>query len=98
MRKSFDPLALLVQTAGFNVMSGELFLFVERDRTRAKVLYWDGTRLCVFAKRLERLRFASPWQETGTMRLTTTELSLFLEGPTLFGKAALSPPPMLLPT
>ena len=96
MRKSFDTLALLVKSAGFNVISGDLFLFVGRDRTRAKVLYWDGTGLCVFAKRLERGRFASPWRETGTMRLTTTELSLFLEGSTLVGKVELSPPPMSL--
>ena len=96
MRKSFDTLAALVAAAGLNVMSGELFLFVGRDRTRAKVLYWDGTGLCVFAKRLERGRFAAPWQSDGAMRLTTTELALFLEGSTLVGKVVLSPPPLTL--
>jgi len=54
MRKSFDTLSLLVvEGLGRDVLSGDLFLFVSRNRRRAKVLYWDGTRLCVFAKRLE---------------------------------------------
>lgn len=95
MRKSFDTLAMLVTTAGFVATSGELFLFVGRDRTRAKVLFWDGTGLCVFAKRLERGRFASPWTSDGVvMQLTTTELALFLEGSTLVGKVPLSPSAM----
>jgi len=94
MRKSFDTLANLVSKAGFNVMSGELFLFVGRDRTRAKVLYWDGTGLCVFAKRLEKGRFAAPWDRESPLQLTTTEMALFLEGSTLVGKVPLSPPPL----
>jgi len=63
MRKSFDSLsALVVQGLGRDVLSGDLFLFVSRTRKRAKVLYWDGTGLCVFAKRLERGRFTAPWE------------------------------------
>jgi len=49
MRKSFDTLAAVVAAAGFQALSGELFLFVSKSRTRAKVLYWDGTGLCLFA-------------------------------------------------
>jgi len=36
-----------------------LFLFVSRNRKRAKVLYFDGTGLCLLAKRLEKGRFAA---------------------------------------
>jgi transposase len=97
MRKSFDTLGALVTGAGFSVLGGELFLFVSRNRTRAKVLYWDGTGLCVFAKRLEQGRFAAPWEAGGALQLTTTELALFLEGSKLVGKMQLSPPPMTLP-
>ena len=97
MRKSFDTLSALVMSAGFSVMNGELFLFVSRNRTRAKVLYWDGTGLCVFAKRLEQGRFAAPWESGGTLQLTTTELALFLEGSKLVSKVPLSPPAMALP-
>jgi len=74
-------------------LSGDLFLFVSRDRKRAKVLLWDGTGLCLYAKRLERGRFAKLWagEEESTLELTMSEMSLFLEGSRLVGKVAVSP-------
>jgi transposase len=94
MRKSFDALsALVLQGLGRDPLCGDLFLFVSRDRRRAKVLYWDGTGLCVFAKRLEQGRFTAPWRTDGkTARLTVSELALLLEGSELAGKVTLSPP------
>ena len=56
-RKSFDALAALVTEAmGHDVLSGAMFLFVSRDCRRAKVIYFDGTGLCVRAKRREAPR------------------------------------------
>lgn len=90
MRKQFDSLAALVTSAmGHDILSGDLYLFVGRTRTRAKVLYFDGTGLCVFAKRLERGRFAAPWE--GQNELTESELQLLLEGAELVGRMPLSP-------
>lgn len=99
MRKSFDSLSLLVtEGLGRDVLSGDLFLFVSKNRKRAKVLYWDGTGLCVFAKRLEKGRFASPWERPdGELRLTVSELALLLEGSELVGRVALSPAPFVFP-
>jgi transposase len=59
------------------------------------VLYWDGTGLCLFAKRLEIGRFAAPWQRRaeGPLRWTMSELSLLLEGSELVGRIRLSPEP-----
>lgn len=97
MRKGFDGLAALVTTKlGRDLLSGDMFVFVSRNRIRAKVLYWDGTGLCVYAKRLERGRFACLWgEELGeTVRLTLSELQLFLEGSKLVGKIPLLPPEM----
>lgn len=100
MRKSFDALSALVhQGLGRDPLCGDLFLFVSRDRRRAKVLYWDGTGLCVFAKRLEQGRFSAPWRTDGKpARLTVSELTLLLEGSEIVGKIALSPPPFELRT
>jgi transposase len=98
MRKSFDTLAVLVKSElGRDVLSGDVFVFVGKTRRRAKVLYWDGTGLCLFAKRLEKGRFAAPWQarREGALRWTMSELSLFLEGSELVGRIALSPEPWL---
>jgi transposase len=94
MRNGFDGLYALVQRGlGRDPLSGDLFLFVGRNRKRAKVLLWDGTGLCVYSKRLERGRFANLWQPSSSpVRLTTSELQLFLEGSTLVGRVRLSPP------
>ena len=96
MRKSFDTLTTIVREhIKRDVLDGALFLFVGRDRRRAKVLFWDGTGLCVLAKRLEKGRFAAPWErkkKTDVLEWTTSELALFLEGSELVGRVPLSPP------
>jgi transposase len=78
-------------------LSGVCYLFVNTTRKRAKVLLWDGTGLCIYAKRLERGRFACLWREADArvVRLTMSELQLFLEGSTLVGRVALSPAPFV---
>lgn len=94
LRKGFDGLsALVVHSLGRDPLSGECFLFTSRARTRAKVLHYDGTGLCLYHKRLEAGRFASLWErgEGASVELTMSELSLYLEGSTLVGKVALSP-------
>jgi transposase len=62
------------------------------------VLLWDGTGLCIYAKRLERGRFACLWQDAAApvVRLTMSELQLFLEGSALVGRVALSPAPFVV--
>jgi len=95
MRKGFDGLgALVTQGLQRDPLSGDAFIFVSRDRVRAKVLQWDGTGLCIYAKRLERGRFARLWrdEDEAPIRLTVSELDLFLEGSTVIGRIPLSPP------
>jgi transposase len=63
LRKGYNGLYGLVERElRRDVLEGELFLFVNRRRTSCKVLVWDGTGLCIFAKRLEGGRFASLWR------------------------------------
>lgn len=94
LRKGFDGLSALVRGGlDRDPLSGDLFVFVNRSRCRAKVLLWDGTGLCIYAKRLERGRFACLWRsgEEASLRLTMSELALFLEGSTWVGRRPLSP-------
>lgn len=74
---------------GHEVAAGDVFVFVGRGRRRAKVLWFDGTGLCLLAKRLEKGRFAALWEKR---ELTSSELVLFLEGSEAVGRIALSPP------
>ena len=99
LRKGFDGLsALVVKDLGRDPLAGDFFVFVNRTRKRAKVLLWDGTGLCIYAKRLEQARFACLWRDSSTstpLALTVSELQLFLEGSTLVGRARLSPAPFV---
>jgi transposase len=82
LRKGFDGLSALVsQALRQDPLSGDCYLFVNATRKRAKVLLWDGTGLCIYAKRLERGRFACLWRDADarSVRLTISELQLFLE-------------------
>jgi transposase len=94
LRKGFDGLAGLVQgKLRKDLLSGDCFLFTNRTRTRAKVLMWDGTGLCIYMKRLEQGRFACLWERSDekSVELTMSELALFLEGSRVVGRIALSP-------
>ena len=91
MRKSFNTLSAIVEREmKRDLLEGDLFLFVSRDRRRAKVLYFDGTGLCLLAKRLERGQFAAPWKQR-RKEMTLSELSLFIEGSEA-SRGPLSPP------
>ncbi|MBK6686382.1 MAG: IS66 family insertion sequence element accessory protein TnpB [Deltaproteobacteria bacterium] len=94
MRKSFDTLSALVSIElGRDPLEGDMFLFVGARLRSAKVLFWDGTGLCVFHKRLSQGRFAAPWKRSaeGAITMSRSELDLFIEGSQLVFIGALSP-------
>lgn len=80
MRKSYDGLMALVQTALHeDPLSGDLFVFVNRRGTHLKLVFWDRTGYCLFAKRLERGRFMLPGQEA-KQEISVRALELILDG------------------
>lgn len=98
LRKGFDTLhALVRESMCRSIETGDAFLFVNRRRDRAKVLYWDGTGMCLFSKRLESGRFPKLWGRSEGysprgIELTFSELSLFLEGCRAVEIEELAPP------
>lgn len=93
LRNGYNGLFGLVQNGlKADPMCGDLFLFVNESRKLCKVLVWDGTGLCIFQKRLERGCFAKLWRDDGqVVKLTQSELALFIEGCTLIDRRSLSP-------
>ena len=83
MRKGFEGLyGLARDRLQCEPLSGHVFLFCNRQRTRLKVLFWDGSGLWVCAKRLEKGRFRWPEAEAGQAKvvLTQEELAMLIGG------------------
>jgi transposase len=83
MRKGFDSLAALVrETLKYDPLSGQLFLFVGRDKDRLKILYWDADGFAVWYKRLEEGTFRLPAAKTAgaSVELKASELAMLLAG------------------
>jgi transposase len=83
MRKGFEGLFGLVRDRlQCDPLSGHVFLFVNAQRNRLKLLFWDGSGLWVCAKRLEKGRFRWPETAAGQTRMTLTaeEMALLLGG------------------
>jgi transposase len=53
MRWSFDRLSgLALDRVGYDARGGALFLFCGKRLTAMKILFFDGTGMCIFYKRL----------------------------------------------
>ena len=89
LRKGFDGLSGLVQECfSQDVLTGHLFLFLNRRRDRIKILYFDRVGLVIWYKRLEVGSFQNlePTPGTGQLsgaagiELSVTDLALILGG------------------
>lgn len=85
MRKGFEGLHGLVRDhLKQDPLSGHLFLFTNRTRTRLKALVWDGSGLWVCAKRLEKGRFHWPASCEGaegrSVTMRAEELAMLVNG------------------
>ncbi len=81
MRRGMHGLAALVQMAlAEDPFSGQVFVFRGRRGDLIKLLWWSGDGLCLFAKRLERGKFVWPQAPSGTVYLSSAQLSMLLEG------------------
>ena len=90
MRKGFNGLGGLVnQYFDHPLLSGDIFIFMNRRRTHLKLLMWDVTGFAIYYKRLEAGTYEMPPKsETDTHKNTTpstieikwSQLVLLLEG------------------
>ena len=79
MRKGFEGLTYAVYKH-FNedVTSGNFFIFINKQRDRMKIIYWDKDGLAIWYKRLEKGTFAT--KNFGEKMLSRREFFMLLEG------------------
>jgi len=80
-RKGAEGLAALVrEEMQADPFCGTVYVLRAKRADRVKLIYWDGTGVCLFAKRLEDGKFRWPNVQDGIIRLSAAELSALLEG------------------
>ena len=83
MRKGFDGLSGLVQNVlRENPCSGDVFIFLNKDRNRIKLLRWEHDGFSIYYKRLERGRIELPKKTTNgfAQPLAYAHLVMMLKG------------------
>jgi transposase len=84
LRKSFDSLSVIVrEQLREDPLFRKVFVFINKTGNCIKLLYWDGTRLWVMAKRRELGRFSRPKglsTTTGKLALKPEALEMLLSG------------------
>lgn len=81
MRKSFDGLSGLVSNElGRDPLSGEVFVFLNRNKTFIKLLHWESGGFVLYYKRLEKGTFSLPEIKENETVLQWPELVLMIEG------------------
>ena len=83
LRWGFDRLAgIAKERVGYDARGGALFIFFGKRRTTLKVIFFDGTGLCIFIKRLDKGTFRAPSPlEPGaaSIEMTDAELEALLD-------------------
>jgi transposase len=80
-RKSVHTLSALVsETLKADPYCGDVFVFRSKRADRVKLLAWDGSGMVLVTKWLEQRRFTWPPVRDGVVHLTTTQLSMLLDG------------------
>jgi transposase len=83
MRKGFNGLCGLVRNEFLqNPLSGDIFIFINRQRNRIKLLHWQGDGFAIYYKRLEKGTYEMPEinSTTASIELDAQQLLLILEG------------------
>jgi transposase len=81
MRKSFDGLAEVVRTfLGHDPLSGQLFVFRNKNSQRLKILWWDRGGLTIYYRRLERGTFRFPSGKEQAIGVDSAQLLRLLDG------------------
>lgn len=81
MRKSFHTLSGVVRDRMYrNPLDGDVYVFINRQRNRIKLLHWEPGGLVLYSKMLERGTFGSPGHLQQDGSLAWRDLVMIVEG------------------
>ena len=83
MRKGFDSLSGLVTSVmQLDVLSGSVFIFLNKKHNQIKLLLWEGDGFSIYYKRLEKGTYELPCfdDKNGALTITTQQLQFILQG------------------
>jgi transposase len=82
MRRQIDGLlALVVGVMQHNPLSGCLFIFINKQRNKLKILMWEKNGFVLWYKRLEQQKFQWPVRSNeAVLVLTGEQLNWLLDG------------------
>ncbi|MBB3139133.1 transposase [Rhizobium pisi] len=79
-RKGPDSLLSLVRDAGSDPFNGALYVFRAKRADRVKIVWWDGSGVCLYAKRLEKAQFFWPRIGHHRVQLNHAQLLALVDG------------------
>jgi transposase len=81
MRKSFDSLSGLVRSGmDRDPFGGAVYVFINKQRNRIKLLHWEAGGFTLYYKRLEKGQFELPEDSDNTTTIRWSDLMLIVEG------------------
>ncbi len=83
MRKGFDSLSGLVSSQmQLNVLSGSVFIFLNKKHNQLKLLLWEGDGFALYYKRLEKGTYELPAfdSEKASLTISSQQLQFILQG------------------
>ncbi|RWP56684.1 MAG: transposase [Mesorhizobium sp.] len=69
----------LVRDGGVDPFDGSLYVFRSKRADRVKIVWWDGSGVCLYAKTLEKSQFFWPRIGSARVRLNHAQLLALLD-------------------
>lgn len=81
-RKGINGLSVLVESVlTLNPFSEHLFVFINRNRKKIKILYWECSGFCLWQKQLDKEKFKWPGHLSGeVITLNGQQINWLLDG------------------
>jgi len=79
MRKGYDGLCgLVINEFQMSPLSGDVFVFLSKQRNKIKILHWQGDGFVIYSKRLEKGTFELP--KNDSIEISAHQLQFILDG------------------